>query len=120
MDSANHKDNRAHSRVRTNVNVQVQSAPGSDTLAGSTLVCQLRDISLVGMCIYCDQTLPKDSNLFLNVEIGIPLRSFNLLGKVIWSIPDNESKLYKTGIHLIKFPEDTSAWQSAVLHKLTS
>jgi len=120
MDSTNHKDNRAHTRVFTNVQVQVQSAPGADALAGSMLVCQLRDISLVGMCLYCEQALPKDSNLILNVEIGIPLRSFNLLGKVIWSIPDNEGMLYKIGIHLVKFPEETIAWQSAVLHKLTS
>ncbi len=120
MDSTNHKDNRAHARVCTNVNVQVQSAPGSEALAGSNLVCQLRDISLVGMCLYTEVALPDNCNLFLNVEMGMPLRTFNLLGKVIWSIPDGDGKHFNMGIHLVKFSEEIAAWQSAVLHKLTS
>lgn len=113
------KENRAYSRVGTDVTVEVQSVPeGSGLPAGSKLVCRTRDISLIGMCIYTEMPFQPETRLLLDIELGSPARTFNLMGKVIWSRSDPDSGLYKTGIHLTNLPGDTPAWHAAVLQKL--
>jgi Tfp pilus assembly protein PilZ len=118
MDSKKSSNNRAHERASLNVNVEVQSVPQSGALEGSKMVCLTRDISLTGMCIYTGMELPTGSNLLLDLELGNPVRHFNLLGKVIWSAPDSDVGRFKTGIHLTKLPGDTGAWHAAVLDRL--
>ena len=112
------KDNRAYSRVGVDVTVEVQPDPATGAPGADKMVCRTRDISLIGMCIYTEMMLAQESRLLLTIELGVPPRSFNLMGKVIWSAIDKESGLYKTGIHLTKLPGDTAAWHAAVLQKL--
>ncbi len=118
MDPIKTNENRAYSREDIDVSVEVHSAPGSAALEGNTMNCQARDISITGMCIYSRIPLPAGSSLLLNIELGNPIRQFNLLGKVIWSDMDQDSGQFKTGIHLVKLPEDIAAWQTAVIQKL--
>ncbi len=118
MNSGKTIENRAYSRVGAEVSVEIQSAPGADVLDGVRMVCVTRDISLVGMGIYTDMQLPKDTRLLMNIELGQPKREFHLMGQVIWSLLDPQSGKYKTGIHLNNMPGDGSAWHAAVLQKL--
>jgi len=118
MSPNNGIENRAYSRVGAEVTVEIQSAPGADTLDGSKMICKTRDISLIGMGIYTMIQLPKGTRLILNVELGTPSRMFNLMGQVIWSAQDTQTGMYKTGIHLTNMPGDTSAWHAAVLQRL--
>lgn len=118
MHQNNTKENRAYSRVGTQVTVEIQSTPGSGPIENSTMVCQTRDISLIGMCVYTSMMLAPESRLLLNIELGSPPRMFNLMGKVIWSTLDADNGMYKTGIHLTQLPGDAAAWHAAVLQKL--
>ena len=118
MSPNNGIENRAYSRVGAEVTVEIQSAPGADSLDGSKMICKTRDISLIGMGIYTMIQLPKGTRLILNVELGTPPRMFNLMGQVIWSAQDPQTGMYKTGIHLTNMPGDTSAWHAAVLQRL--
>lgn len=116
MDPKKTKNHRAHERTSLSVNVEVQSE--SSPLEGSKMICQTRDISLTGLCIYTGIVLPMGTNLLLDLELGSPVRQFNLLGKVIWCAPDTGTAQFKTGIHLTKLPGDTAAWHTAVLDRL--
>lgn len=110
---------RAHDRFRISVAVVVQSAPGSEFLEGKALTCSTRDLSLAGMSLYTDSGFPPDTRLTLILALGEPARTFNLLGKVIWSAPDKDNgQGYQVGINLIKLPGDEMEWQNAVLQML--
>lgn len=115
------KDQRAHSRLSTQITatVEVQSAPDQDVLQGTLLNCLTKDISLTGMCLYNEVQLPVETKLLLTMELGTPRKSFNMLGKVIWSGIDNEGgNGYMIGVHLVQLPGDIAAWQNAVLQTL--
>lgn len=112
------KDNRAYSRIGVDVTVEVQPDSGTGSPEGRVMICRTRDISLAGMCIYTETAMVQETRLLLNIELGAPPRTFNLMGKVIWSSLDPDSGLYKTGIHLTKLPGDSAAWHAAVLQKL--
>lgn len=112
------KDNRAYSRFGLDVAVELHSEAGPGLPAGSTMVCRTRDISLEGMCIYTETPLAHGTHLLLNIELGTPPRQFHLMGEVIWSSPDSETGMYKTGIHLTRLPGDKAAWHAAVLQQL--
>jgi hypothetical protein len=115
------KEQRRHSRIaaQINVTVEVQSAPGQESLAGRKLACQTRDISITGMCLFTDTQLPAETGLLVVIELGTPRKTFKLLGKVIWCAIDNEGgDGYKTGIHLLQLPGDAASWQAAVIQTL--
>jgi len=116
----NNPDNkRAHERFQIAVNVQIQSAPGSSFLVGQRLSCHTRDISLSGMCIYAQTEIPTNTRLTLTLDLGEPAKTFNLLGKVIWSALDKDSQdRYQTGINLVILPGDARDWQNAVIQTL--
>jgi len=119
MTQQNPVNKRAHERFRISVAVEIQSAPGSGFLEGQNLTCLTRDISLTGMCIYTYTEFPADSRLMLTLELGDPVKSFKLLGRVIWSTPDsNNEGCYMAGINLVKLPGDEAAWHNAVLQTL--
>jgi hypothetical protein len=115
------KEQRAHSRVSGQIiaSVEVQAAPGGETMAGGPLECETRDISLTGMCFYTPAPLPAGTKLLVRIELGTPKRLFNLLGKVIWSIDNEDGKAaYRTGINLVQLPGDSAAWHNAVIQTL--
>jgi len=119
MPEHNPDNKRAHERFQVAVAVQVQSAPGSAFLLGQRLTCQTRDISLSGMCIYAQAEFPPNTRLTLTLDLGEPAKTFNLLGKVIWSTQDKDSQdCYQTGINLIILPGDARDWQNAVIQML--
>jgi hypothetical protein len=111
-------ENRAHVRKPITASVEVQSDPGAGSLTGTKLVCETGDISLAGMCLYSSILLPPDTRLLMDLEIGVPPRSFNLLGQVIWCARDPSCEEFKAGIHLMKLPDDSMAWQNAVIQLL--
>lgn len=118
MDPIKNNEHRAYSRADIDVSVEVHSAQGPGAPDFKTMKCPASDISLTGMCIYSPILLQAGSVLQLNIALGEPARQFNLIGKVIWSNRDQLSGQFKTGIHLIKLPEDTAAWQSVVIQRL--
>lgn len=112
------KDSRSHHRESLVVNVEVHSVVGSERQEINNFITHVRDISVTGMCIYTDVPYPKDTRLELSVEMAGSVRQYKLTGQVIWSSFERGEGKFRTGIHLIKLPEDRAAWQSAVIQSL--
>lgn len=115
-------EQRVYSRISTQVfvDVEVQEAPGAIHLQGCRLQCQTRDISMTGICLYTGVELPVDTVLRIRIGFGSTERTFPLSGKVIWTVQEASDELYKAGIHLTRLPEDSGAWNNAVLQALVT
>lgn len=116
----NPEEQRLYSRFSTQfvIAAEVQQAPGREDLHGSSLQCHARDISMTGLCLYTQAELPVETVLRLTLEFGSPTREYVLTGKVMWSALEPAVNLYRTGVHLTRLPDDTTAWNNAVLQTL--
>jgi hypothetical protein len=117
------RDPRIH--ISTDVTVSIQSAPDATEIQGRVFTSRSIDISLHGLQLRTDLSIPVDSQLELNFVFDNPRRSFLHKGKVIWNrkceseYPEAGS-LHKIGISLSE-PQDegeNNAWQVAVLELL--
>ncbi len=115
------KERRQHRRIPHRIRVIIEANSLSDPEAASTeqWVCETRDISLTGLCIYSDAPLPLNTQLYLTIVFEDSQASFNLLGNVVWCVRDNQNAAYRAGIHLLLLPGKRSAWRNCVLGLLT-
>ncbi|MCM8762928.1 MAG: PilZ domain-containing protein [Candidatus Omnitrophica bacterium] len=61
---------------------------------------RLRDISVGGIGFVSEKFIPSSTNMRL--EIGIPLKIINLMGRVVWSCNLSHSDRYRIGVEFTK------------------
>ena len=113
-------DHRLHSRLLAHVRVyvRIESTPDDSIARGTQFVCETRDLSFKGFCLICDEKIPVNSTLILNVELEHGQGDFNHLGEVIWNGASDEGFL--VGVQITEHLCEDKVWQDGVMSILTS
>lgn len=115
------KERRAHPRVdaAAEVEVVIDAAPGAPALAGRSLHCRSGDLSLRGLRLLVDETLPLNTYLKLSIRLPRQAERYRQSGKVVWCRPLSGAEAgakFHAGIEFsVTGNPDFDAWRSGVL-----
>jgi hypothetical protein len=85
-------DRREHPRLdaAADVEIVIESAPGTKDLDGKSLMCRTGDISLRGVRLLTDVVLPVGAYLKLRIKLPRQPERFRQTGRVVWCRPNKD------------------------------
>ena len=108
-------DKRKHERVLANIKIKVRVEFSMDELMplGKVLECQTRDLSLAGICIYCNEPISPRTRLLVALEIDPPDEIYNHHTQVVWCRKSEDG--YLVGLRTLEYLCDEAEWKNVVL-----
>jgi hypothetical protein len=114
-------DRREHPRVDAvaEVEIVIDSAPGTKDLEGRSLSCRTGDISMRGVRLLTDVVLPIGAYLKLRIKLPRQPERYRQAGKVVWCRPLTAPAAAATHHAGIEFSltasPDFDAWRAGLL-----
>jgi hypothetical protein len=99
-----------------NVQAKIESCPDDTIPVGKVFVCQTRDLSIEGICLMLEESLPVGCIVKLMIEFSSSGKKFEHLSHVSWCKKYRDD--YLAGLQLTKNLGDENAWKPEVINIL--
>ena len=80
----------ARFRAAADVEIRIEAAPNVPGLLGHIYHCSTSDISLRGVCLVIEESIPVGSELVLLIKLRQLANRFRHTGKVVWCRPTGD------------------------------
>jgi hypothetical protein len=120
-DTGHASERRTHPRLdaAADVEIVIDSAPGVKELDGKSVMCRTADVSLRGVRLLTDVTLPVGAYLKLRIKLPRQQERYRQAGRVVWCRPNRDPAAGVSHHAGIEFSlggnPDFDAWRGALL-----